>query len=543
MEDYYHILGITPNATQEEINRRYRFLVLAYHPDRFSEETRGEASKEMARINRAYEVLSDPLKRSAYDRQRSNQSPSYGKSTSNTTGSSDNSEASHPEEDKTYYRDSTNRINEAFEYFENLISRWKPYLQNVSRNPQRDLILHKCKDTIRVISEKLSDYMGEQGKALFREEMDTFLAAVIVINVALGIELEAASPPAGFTQQDLIEYSIIPIRSQINFVLNYGKSRGAYKQVQVSALNEQIVAELKALCQVYQQEGQSIAAALRRSPKNSQKADYRKTSQSRPLIQYCQSCGSIGPTKNLTFTRMIGLVVFAHFRRVKGEMCATCAVNYFWKFSGMTLLLGWISVFVIGLPFILLANWINYLKSGEIRKDAPDLSGVASGWKTFTILATIVAFIAFFVYLSTSRNNNVQSSNSTSYGYQPTTAPLRTATFRPKPSLTVSIALPARPTDDGCMKWNEVSTLQKGKKVCVYGIVKDAYRGDERRFFITFGNNISAFRMIVLGGYYYKDVIGNCVESTGIIKVYENMPYMELGEKIRVYETTSRCLE
>jgi len=240
---------------------------------------------------------------------------------------------------------------------------------------------------------------------------------------------------------------------------------------------------------------------------------------------------------------MIGLVFFAHFRRVKGEMCAACAVKHFWEFSGMTFLLGWISVFVVGLPFILLANWINYLRSGEIRKNAPDLSGIASGWKAFTIIATIVAFIAIFAYLSTSYNNTVQSSNSSSYVYQPTTAPLKTATFRPKPSSTVSMALPARPTDDGCMKWNEISISQKGKKVCVYGIVKDAYWGDEQRFFITFSNNTTAFRMIVLGGYYYKDVKGECVESTGIIKVYENMPYMELGPEIWIYETTARCLE
>jgi hypothetical protein len=47
----------------------------------------------------------------------------------------------------------------------------------------------------------------------------------------------------------------------------------------------------------------------------------------------------------------------------------------------------------------------------------------------------------------------------------------------------------------------------------------------------------------VLWGYYYKDVIGKCVEATGIIKTYENMPYMELGPEIWVYEKTARCLE
>ena len=47
--------------------------------------------------------------------------------------------------------------------------------------------------------------------------------------------------------------------------------------------------------------------------------------------------------------------------------------------------------------------------------------------------------------------------------------------------------------------------------------------------------------MIVLGGYYYEDIVGKCVSSDGVIKVYENMSYMELGEKIKVYENLDFC--
>lgn len=544
MEDYYQILGVTPTATQEEITRRYRFLVLAYHPDRFSNETKAEASREMARINKAYEVLSDPLKRAAYDRQRSNQYTGHGTSGGDTTHNTGKYEASQSGTYRAGYQENTNRINEAFQYYKTLISRWEPFIQNISHNPERDLILHRCKDLIRAISEKLSDCMGNQGKALFLEEMDNYLAAIIVINVALGIELSASSPPAGYTGQDLMEYSMVPMRSQISFVLDYGKSRGVYTQDQVISLNQKIATELRALCQAYQQEGRAIAAVLRDASSRTSRHKENNSSKSRPLIQFCQSCGSIGPTKKLTFIRMIGLLVFAHFRRVSGELCAACAVKYFWEFTGMTILLGWISVFIVGVPFILLANWINYLKSGDIRKNAAGLTEIAGGWKAFTILAILLAIIVVFAYTSTSNDNyEIQSSNASSYDYQPVLIPRKTSTAKPIPTSTSFKVLPVLPTDDGCLSWDEVTISYKDKKLCVYGIVKDAYWGDPNRFFITFSSSTSAFRMIVLWGYYYKDVIGECVEATGIIKTYGNMPYMELGKEITVYNTTARCLK
>ena len=63
--DYYEVLGIPRNATDEEIKRAFRRLALKYHPDRNHEEGAEEKFKE---INEAYEVLSDSDKRAAYDR-------------------------------------------------------------------------------------------------------------------------------------------------------------------------------------------------------------------------------------------------------------------------------------------------------------------------------------------------------------------------------------------------------------------------------------------------------------------------------------------
>jgi len=63
-KDYYKILGVPRNATQEEIQRAYRKLARKYHPD---VNKSPEAEEKFKEINEAYEVLRDPEKRKKYD--------------------------------------------------------------------------------------------------------------------------------------------------------------------------------------------------------------------------------------------------------------------------------------------------------------------------------------------------------------------------------------------------------------------------------------------------------------------------------------------
>lgn len=63
--DYYEVLGIPRDATDEEIKRAFRKLAFKYHPDHNHDDNAGEKFKE---VNEAYEVLCDPDKRAAYDR-------------------------------------------------------------------------------------------------------------------------------------------------------------------------------------------------------------------------------------------------------------------------------------------------------------------------------------------------------------------------------------------------------------------------------------------------------------------------------------------
>jgi len=69
-ENYYEILGVNPNASEEEIKNAYRDKALIFHPDRLRnlrEEARRWAEERMKRVNKAYETLRDPQKRKQYD--------------------------------------------------------------------------------------------------------------------------------------------------------------------------------------------------------------------------------------------------------------------------------------------------------------------------------------------------------------------------------------------------------------------------------------------------------------------------------------------
>lgn len=65
-EDFYKLLGVDRNASDAEIKKSYRRLAMKYHPDR-NKDNPAEAEAKFKQIKEAYEVLSDPKKRSAYD--------------------------------------------------------------------------------------------------------------------------------------------------------------------------------------------------------------------------------------------------------------------------------------------------------------------------------------------------------------------------------------------------------------------------------------------------------------------------------------------
>lgn len=64
--DYYEVLGVSKNATDEELKKAYRKMAKKYHPDA-NQDNKAEAEAKFKEVNEAYENLSDPQKRKMYD--------------------------------------------------------------------------------------------------------------------------------------------------------------------------------------------------------------------------------------------------------------------------------------------------------------------------------------------------------------------------------------------------------------------------------------------------------------------------------------------
>ena len=65
--DSYQVLGVSRDATEEEIKEAFRKLAMQYHPDHNPGREQW-ANEKFKQINEAYEVLSDPDKRATYDK-------------------------------------------------------------------------------------------------------------------------------------------------------------------------------------------------------------------------------------------------------------------------------------------------------------------------------------------------------------------------------------------------------------------------------------------------------------------------------------------
>ena len=65
-QDYYEVLGVSRNATEQEIKSAYRKKALEHHPDR-NPEDREQAEEKFKEASQAYSILSDPQKRARYD--------------------------------------------------------------------------------------------------------------------------------------------------------------------------------------------------------------------------------------------------------------------------------------------------------------------------------------------------------------------------------------------------------------------------------------------------------------------------------------------
>jgi molecular chaperone DnaJ len=64
---FYEVLGVPKNAASEEIKKSYRKLAMKHHPDRNQGDAAKAAEERFKEAKEAYEMLSDPQKKAAYD--------------------------------------------------------------------------------------------------------------------------------------------------------------------------------------------------------------------------------------------------------------------------------------------------------------------------------------------------------------------------------------------------------------------------------------------------------------------------------------------
>ncbi|NWH60847.1 DNJB8 protein, partial [Geococcyx californianus] len=124
--DYYKVLGLQKNASQDDVKKSYRKLALKLHPDK-NPNNKEEAEKKFKEITEAYKVLSDPQKRLLYDKSVKESRSCRGRSaTEGRDCSSDSPSAFHDYEE--IFRDVFERMDPSphvfWDSFSNISENW-----------------------------------------------------------------------------------------------------------------------------------------------------------------------------------------------------------------------------------------------------------------------------------------------------------------------------------------------------------------------------------------------------------------------------------
>jgi hypothetical protein len=87
----------------------------------------------------------------------------------------------------------------------------------------------------------------------------------------------------------------------------------------------------------------------------------------------CQSCGIEAPTKRVEFYQNIGALVLRFRKSIRGELCKSCIHKYFWRFTLITVAVGWLGVISLILaPIFAINNIVRYLACLPMRPVPPN---------------------------------------------------------------------------------------------------------------------------------------------------------------------------
>lgn len=78
----------------------------------------------------------------------------------------------------------------------------------------------------------------------------------------------------------------------------------------------------------------------------------------------CQLCGAYAPLKYVSFNQNVGMLIMREYKQVGGNLCKNCINKTFWRFTLITLAVGWLgAISLIVAPFFIIGNIYYYLTS------------------------------------------------------------------------------------------------------------------------------------------------------------------------------------
>src|SRR5258708_3075960 len=88
----------------------------------------------------------------------------------------------------------------------------------------------------------------------------------------------------------------------------------------------------------------------------------------------CSRCGIEAPTRHVTFRYVVAGVFYYQWQMEESNLCKRCVNRLHWRYTGVTLLGGWLGISIVAVPFFVLANLFNYARGLALPRVPKDAS-------------------------------------------------------------------------------------------------------------------------------------------------------------------------
>ena len=176
-EDYYQILGISLDADEGEISRAYEHKIRMLHTERSKDAARHVryfAERDLEKVRRAYHVLSDPVKKQKYDRERSRRIPDKDES-----GIRSMAPAPNPQVDPAVIR---------FDNVEPYVTQTGSFVVSNTGGPYDKLIIGEPPQWIRIVQAIPSSYSSEVPMQVLFEAVGLHWGTIQTGDIAVALD-------------------------------------------------------------------------------------------------------------------------------------------------------------------------------------------------------------------------------------------------------------------------------------------------------------------------------------------------------------------